>query len=160
MRKVFSVFYKAKKFILRTLLPPSQYARAIGVVIGEDNFLPDKRCWSTEPYLIKVGSHRQITEGVRILTHGGNQVVRDRYPKFDTFGKVTIGDWVYIGFNSLIMPGVTIGDNVLIAAGSIVTKSIPSGVVVGRNPAKIICTITDYIQRNTKFNTTHYGNNF
>lgn len=83
---------------------------------------------------------------------GGGQVVRHIHPDFDVFGKVSIGDYVYIGTNALIMPGVTIGNNVLIAAGSVVTKSIPSGLVVGGNPAKTICTIEEYYQRNKDFN--------
>ena len=53
----------------------------------------------------------------------------------------------------MIMPGVTIGNHVLIAAGSVVTKSVPSGVVVGGNPAKIICTIEEYKNKNIRFNT-------
>lgn len=51
------------------------------------------------------------------------------------------------------MPGVTIGDNALVAAGSVVTKSVPAGVVVGGNPAKIICTVDEYIEHNLKYNT-------
>ena len=74
------------------------------------------------------------------------------YPNFDCFGKIKIGDYVYIGSNSLIMPGVEIGDNVLIAAGSVVTKSVPSNMVIGGNPAKIISTISEYIERNDKYN--------
>ena len=50
------------------------------------------------------------------------------------------------------MPGVTIGNGVLIAAGSVVTKSVPSGVVVGGNPARIISTIDEYISHNEKYN--------
>ncbi len=73
-------------------------------------------------------------------------------PNFDVFGRVTIGDWVYIGTNSLIMPGVTIGDGALIAAGSVVTKSVPPKVVVGGNPARIISTIEKYIKQNERFN--------
>lgn len=149
-----SQFYKTVKQLFHYYTTsPLQYAKEIGVTIGEDNFIPDKKCWSSEPYLITIGNHCQITTGVRLMTHGGGQAVRDRFPNFDTFGKVTIGDWVYIGNNSLIMPGVTIGNNVLVAAGSVVTKSIPSGVVVGGNPAKIICTIEEYIQRNSIYNT-------
>ena len=53
----------------------------------------------------------------------------------------------------MIMPGVTIGDNVLIASGSIVTKSIPSNVVVAGNPAKYICTLDEYIEKNRPYNT-------
>lgn len=138
--------------ILKRILSPERYARRIGVHIGKDNFIPDKNCWSSEPYLITVGSHCGITEGVRIFTHGGARVARKYYPDFDVFGKVVIGDWVYIGTNSLIMPGVTIGDGSLVAAGSVVTKSVPAGVVVGGNPARIISTIEEYIEHNMKFN--------
>ena len=134
------------------LMSPEKYARYIGVNIGTDNFIPDKDCWSSEPYLITVGSHCAITKGVRIFTHGGARVARRVIPDFDVFGKVTIGDWVYIGTNSLIMPGVSIGSGSLIAAGSVVTKSIPEGVVVGGNPAKIISNVEDYIKHNECYN--------
>ena len=73
-------------------------------------------------------------------------------PNFDCFGKVKIGSNVYIGTNSLIMPGVTVGDNVLIAAGSVVTNSVPSNVVIGGNPAHIICTFDDYYQKHKRYN--------
>lgn len=150
IKEIKSILYD---FFYQRITPPTEYARKIGVNIGEDNFLPDKQCWSSEPYLITVGSHCQITTGVRFLTHGGGQVVRDKYPEFDTYGKIIIGDWVYIGTNSLIMPGVTIEDHVIVAAGSVVTRSVPSGVVVGGNPAHIICTIEEYLERNKQYNT-------
>jgi len=66
---------------------------------------------------------------------------------------------VYIGNNVMVMPGVTIGDNVLIAAGSVVTKSIPDNCVVGGNPARFICIIEDYIERNKLYNTESKGLN-
>lgn len=136
--------------------PLEKQARYVGVIMGKNNFIAS-RFWSTEPYLITVGSHCQITGGVKFYTHGGAGAVRRRYPKFDTFGKIVVGDYVYIGSNSMIMPGVTIGDNVLIAAGSVVTKSIPSNVVVAGNPAKFICNLDDYISRNLKYNTDSNG---
>lgn len=74
------------------------------------------------------------------------------YPNFDCFSKVKIGSNVYIGTNSLIMPGVTVGDNVLIAAGSVVTHSVPSNVVISGNLAHIICSFEDYYQKNQKYN--------
>ena len=131
---------------------PQKYAKHIGVNVGADNFIPDKRCWSSEPYLITVGSHYQITYGVRLFTHGGANVAREMYPDFDIFGKIVIGDWVYIGSGSLIMPGVTIGNNVLVAAGSVVTRSVPSGMIVAGNPARIIGSVDDYIKRNMPYN--------
>ena len=54
---------------------------------------------------------------------------------------------------------MTIGDNVLIAAGSVVTKSVPSNVVVGGNPARIVCTIDEYIERNLPYNLNSKGMN-
>lgn len=64
---------------------------------------------------------------------------------------------MYIGNNSLIMPGVTIGSDVLIAAGSVVSHSVPSGVVVGGNPARIICKVEEYIERNKPYNLDTKG---
>lgn len=126
-------------------------ARHAGVNLGKHNYIASK-FWSAEPYLITIGDFCALTTGTKIFTHGGARVARNIYPDFDCFGKVTIGNYVYIGTNSLIMPGVSIGNNVLVAAGSIVTKSIPSNVVVAGNPAKIICTLDEYINHNLPFN--------
>ena len=126
-------------------------ARYAGVNMGNDNFVASQ-FWSKEPYLITIGNNCQITNGVKIFTHGGGGAVRNLYPDFDIFGRVVIGNYVYIGNNSLIMPGVTIGDNVLIGAGSVVTKSIPPNTVVGGNPARIICHIEEYLRRNIPYN--------
>lgn len=68
-----------------------------------------------------------------------------------------IEDWAYIGSESLIMPGVTIGEGAIVAAGSVVTKSVAPNTVVGGNPARFICTVDDYIARNAKFNTNTKG---
>lgn len=143
--------------IRKRILSPERYARQIGVHIGENNFIPDKETWSSEPYLITVGNNCQITMGVRIFTHGGGQPVRRQIPDYDAFGKVVINDYVYIGNNSLIMPGVTIGENSIVAAGSIVTKSVPPNTVVAGNPAKIVCSVSDYITRNICYNTHTKG---
>lgn len=149
------VYEKIKRLYLSCFSLEKQ-AKLVGVNIGKNNFI-DSRFWSSEPYLIKIGSNCQITKGVYIYTHGGGNVVRHINPKFDCFGKVEIGNYVYIGNNSLIMPGVTIGNNVLIAAGSVVTKSIPDNLVIAGNPAKVICSIDDYYKRNEKFNCNTKG---
>lgn len=51
---------------------------------------------------------------------------------------VSIGDHVWIGCNSIILKGVTIGDGAVVAAGAVVTRSVPSGALVGGNPARVI----------------------
>ncbi len=143
-------------FIRKKMTPLDVQARKAGVKIGVENWV-SSYFWSTEPWLITVGDHCQITAGVKMVTHGGGHVLRDKDPDFDTFGKVTVGSWCYLGTNALIMPGVTIGDNVLVAAGSVVTKSVPSGMVVGGNPARILCSIEEYQLRNEKYNLKTKG---
>jgi acetyltransferase-like isoleucine patch superfamily enzyme len=150
------MLYKLIKLYYRLFGSGVEYARYIGVKFGENCFFATKN-WSSEPYLIEIGNNVQITKDVTIHTHGGGHVARMKYPNFDTFGKVVIKDWVYIGAYSQIMPGVTIGKGSLVAAGSIVTKSVPDGVVVAGNPAKLICTVEDYINRNIKYNTDTKG---
>lgn len=114
-----------------------KYARHIGVKIGDKCDI-GTRNFGSEPYLIEIGNRTQITSGVSFYTHGGSWAFRQKYPDFDFFGKIKIGNNVYIGNYALILPGVTIEDNVIVGAGAVVTKSVPSGVIIGGNPAKII----------------------
>ena len=144
---------KIIRFFKRLFWSLEKRARYDGVVMGVQNRIESYFWSSAEPYLIKIGSHCDLTEGAMIYTHGGARVARGKIPNFDVFGKVVLGDRVYVGSGTKIMPGVTVGDNVLIAAGSVVTKSIPSNVVVAGNPAKYICSIDEYIERNLTYNT-------
>ncbi len=58
------------------------------------------------------------------------------------YGKpVKIGNNVWVGGGAIINPGISIGDNAVIASGAVVTKDVPNNVVVGGNPAKVIKTI-------------------
>lgn len=140
----------------RFLVSPEKYARHLGVTIGK-NCLIATRYWSSEPYLITIGNNVQVTEDVRFYTHGGGNVIRHKYPRFDAFGKITVEDWAYIGSNSIIMPGVTIGKGALVGAGSVVTKSVAAGTVVCGNPARYICLVEDYIERNLRYNIDTKG---
>ena len=143
---------KINKIFCKRFYSPEKYARTLGVKIGSGCFIGIKD-WGAEPYLIEIGDNCAITAGVKIFTHGGARVLRHKYPDFDCFGKVIIGNYVYLGNNTLVMPGCTIGNNVLCAAGSVVTKSIPSGWVVAGNPAKFVCTIEEFEIKNLKYNT-------
>lgn len=128
-----------------------RYLRKQGVKIGVGCSIKTK-FFGSEPYLVEIGNHVQITDGVRIFTHGGGWVFRDKHPNFDSFGRVKIGNNVYIGNCALIMPGVIIEDNVIIGAGAVVTKSIPANSVVAGNPAKIICETSDYYKKIIDYN--------
>lgn len=120
-----------------------EIARSLGIKIGK-NCIIGSRFWGPEPNLIEIGNHVHITSGVSFVTHdGGVWVFREEVPDFDVFGKIKVGDNTYIGNNSIILPGVTIGKNCVIGACSVVTKSIPDNTVVAGNPTKFIST-TDY----------------
>lgn len=150
------MMYLFKVLYWRYLKSPESYARHLGVNIGE-NCLIDTRRWPSEPYLITIGNNVQITDRVAFHTHGGCNCIRKLCPDFDVFGKRIVNDWVYIGAGAQIMPGVTIGEGALVAAGAIVTKSVPPHTVVGGNPARVICSTDDYIKRNVKYNIGSKG---
>ena len=135
----------------RFVASPEKYARHLGVNIGEHCFISTRE-WASEPYLITIGDHVQLTRNVSIHTHGGGNSIWETHPDFDFFGKVVIEDWAYIGAYAHIMPGVTIGRGALVAAGSIVTKSVPPHTVVGGNPARVICTTEEFYEKNKKYN--------
>ena len=60
---------------------------------------------------------------------------------------VTIGNNVFVGAGSIILPGVHIGNRVIIGAGSIVTKDIPDNSVAAGNPARVICSLDEYLAK-------------
>lgn len=119
------------------LMSAVDVARAMGVTIGSNSRILGNpyKVFGSEPYLVSIGDHVEITADCRFITHdGGAWVIRhdEECRDIDVFGRTKVGNNVFIGLNSIIMPGVTIGDNCVIAAGSVVTKSIPSGEVWGR----------------------------
>lgn len=134
------------------IISPVRHARLIGVNLGSNCLIYRSMEWPSEPYLVTIGNNVQLTRGVAIHTHGGGNVIRRKVPDFDTFGKVVIKDWAYIGSHAQIMPGVTIGEGAMVAAGSIVTKSVPDGMVVGGNPARLLCSVDEYFERNIQYN--------
>lgn len=124
------IISKLIRIIRHKIVSAEKYARSVGVKVGKNCLIATKH-FSTEPYLITIGDNCQITYGVHFHTHGGTHVARRQIPQFDVFGKIHVKDWAYIGSTSHIMPGVTIGEGSLIAAGSIVTRSVPDGEVWG-----------------------------
>lgn len=96
-------------------------------------------CW-----LIEIGDNVTFAPQVYLLAHDAST---KRHLDYTKIAKVKIEDHVFIGARALIMPGVTIGENAIIAAGSVVTKSVPKGVVVGGNPSRILANTEEYLKK-------------
>lgn len=124
--------------------------RKEGARIGKNSMIYHDASLGSEPYLVELGDNVRLTSGVKITTHdGGLWVLRNdgRLKDADKFGRVKIGNNVHIGLNSIIMPGVTIGDNVIVGCGAVVTKDIPSNSVAVGVPAKVIESIDEYYEK-------------
>lgn len=87
---------------------------------------------------IQIGDHVKLGPNVQLFT-AGHPVDPEERTAFWEFGKpIKIGDKVWIGGGSIILPGVTIGEGTTIGAGSVVTKSIPARVVAAGNPCRVL----------------------
>lgn len=127
---------------------PEQFARSIGVNLrGRVRFYGINRSmFGSEPWLITLGDNVFITAGVQFLTHdGGTLILRRDHPDLEWTAPISIGDDVYIGVRSIIMPGVRIGDRCIIGAGSVVTRDIPDGSVAAGVPARVLRSTDEYL---------------
>ena len=106
--------------------------------------------FGSEPYLITLEDEVRVSFGVTFVTHdGGTWVFRDqaKYAEVIKYGKIHVGKRTFIGCNSTIMPGVTIGTRCVIGAGSVVTKDVPDGCVVCGVPARVVMTVDEYARK-------------
>ena len=130
-----------------------KHLREIGVEVGEDVIIyaPKKTTIDEQyPWMITIGNHVRITEGVILLTHDYSWSVMKTGINgaiLGASGHVTIGDNVFIGMNAIITRGVAIGDNVVIGAGSIVTGDCAENSVYAGNPARRICSISEFYEK-------------
>ena len=135
-------------------LNPVSYARKIGVMVGDNARIigMDDRTFGSEPYLITLGDHVTVTGQVKFINHdGGVWVFRENENDIELFRPIIVGNNVFIGYRSIIMPGARIGNNVVIGAGSIVIGDIPDGCVAAGVPAKVIRSLDDYRNRIDSF---------
>ena len=121
--------------------------RSAGYIIGE-NCKIYSSLGTKEPYLIEIGNNVTVAGEVVFITHDNSVIKVFDGGATDAVGKVKIGDNCFIGARSTILPGVTIADNTIVAAGSVVTKSVQkTGLIIGGNPARIIGKWNNYFEK-------------
>lgn len=126
------------------------FLRHKGIIVGENTFIaPDAVVDFSRPSLVTIGNDCYLNSGFTLLTHDWvTGVMRHVYGEFlNSSGRVNIGNNVGTGYNVTILKGVSIGDNVFIAANSLVNKNVPSNCIVGGCPSKILCTLDEYRQK-------------
>jgi acetyltransferase-like isoleucine patch superfamily enzyme len=114
------------------------YLRKHGMKIGECCHFETLE-FSTEPYLIEIGDHVGIALGTVFITHdGGVWCFRKELVNGDIFGRIKVGNNVFIGTNCTILPNTIIGDNCIVGAGSVLRGKFPDNSVIIGNPARVV----------------------
>jgi maltose O-acetyltransferase len=126
------------------LFPPLdlKFLQKSGLCVGKNTYIGSSLnidhnyCW-----LISIGDNCIIAPNVQIIAHDSSS---ERLLGFFRLGRVSIGSNTYVGVNSVILPNVRIGDRVIIGAGSVVTRDIPSDCVALGNPARVIESTSEF----------------
>ena len=125
--------FTTEKLISMGMKVGKNFNRLHGVILDPGH------CW-----LIEIGDNVTMAPRVHILCHDASTKTFLNYTKI---GRVTIGDNVFIGAESVVLPGVTIGNNVVIGANSTVTHDVPDNTVVAGSPARVLCTLEEYLEK-------------
>lgn len=134
--------------------PPFYCDYGSHIEVGK-NFFANYNCTILDVAKVKIGDNCQMAPNVTIYTAGHPLHPDSRNSLYEYGIEVTIGDNVWIGGNTVILPGVHIGNNVVIGAGSVVTKDIPSWSLAAGNPCRVLRQITEedrkYYYKNRQF---------
>lgn len=107
------------------------------------NFFANYNCTIIDVARVTIGDNCQMAPNVAIYTAGHPLHPVARNSQYEYGIEVSIGDNVWIGGNTVILPGVHIGNNVVVGAGSVVTKDIPDWSLAAGNPCRVIRQITE-----------------
>lgn len=119
--------------------------RAKGMKIGKGVNLPMSTWIDTDHcFLISIGDNCGFGDSCAILAH---DAMPNEYIDATRVGRVTIGESCHFGMRTVILPGVEIGARCIVGSGSVVVHDIPAGSVAAGNPAKVICTLEEYLDK-------------
>lgn len=117
--------------------PPFYCDYGVNITVG-DCFFANYGCIILDVCKVTIGKNCMIAPNVCLFSATHPVRAEERYNGVELGKPITIGDNCWIGGGAIINPGVSLGDNVVVASGSVVTKSFGSNVVIAGNPAKII----------------------
>ena len=126
-----------------------RHVRRRGLRIADDCRLEGMPDFGSEPYLVTIGRHVAIASEVSFITHDGGTHVfreRERYRKVIKYGRITVHDNCVLGHRVIVLPGVTIGPNSVVAAGAVVTRNVPPNVLAAGNPAVPVMSLDQYAE--------------
>ena len=126
--------------------PPFYCDYGCHITVGE-NFFANYNCTIIDVAMVSIGDNCFMAPNVAVYTAGHPIYPDTRNSMFEYGKEVTIGDNVWIGGNSVICPGVHIGNHVVIGAGSVVTKDIPDWSLAAGNPCRVLRKITEVDRR-------------
>ncbi len=126
--------------------PPFYCDYGTNIEVGK-NFFANYNCTILDVAKVRIGDNCQLAPNVAIYTAGHPVHPVSRNSGYEYGKEITIGDNVWIGGNAVICPGVHIGNNVVIGAGSVVTKDVPDWVIAAGNPCRVLRKITDQDRR-------------
>lgn len=111
------------------------------VFFASDIYIDPSHC-----YLVSIGDHCGFAPNVRLIAHDSSLKWLGLVG-FTKIGRINIRENCFIGDSAIILPGVTIGPNTIVGAGAVVSKDAPPNCVVGGNPAKVICSIEETLDK-------------
>jgi acetyltransferase-like isoleucine patch superfamily enzyme len=137
-------FYELRKYTPNTI---AEYFRKQGAQIGENCVIVPTRL-GEEPYLVKMGNHVGIAQGVKFMTHdGGPWIFRNEIQDIQVFGPIVIEDNCIIGQNAILFPNIRIGKNSVVGANSVVISDVPPDTIVMGVPARPFGSVLKYKEK-------------
>lgn len=119
--------------------------RQLGMHIGQGVNLPSSTTIDTDHcFLISIGDWSGFGSDCLILAHEGQM---DEFLDAGRIGRVTIHPHSHIGSRCVILPGVEIGPRTIVGANSVVTRSLPPDTVCAGNPARVLCSLDEYLEK-------------